>query len=129
MLIDHLFPEAHARDMLTHELRWARTIRLIKPSGYLGSVVTHFLVLGALGALLCHFSSPTLAVLAALMVLRWVQALVLSLMLHCDRGLLWLLPVRDMLSFAVFLAAIFGNRVAWRGQMMRFRRNGAMAAT
>ena len=30
-------------------------------------------------------------------------------------GPAWLLPVRDLLSFAVFVASLFGETVHWRG--------------
>jgi ceramide glucosyltransferase len=129
MLIDHVFPEACAGEMLTHELRWARTIRLLEPSGYLGSVITHFLPLALIGAALSGFSPVALTWLGVLAAFRGLQGLALCALLRGDRGVLWLLPLRDVISFGVFIVAIFGNRVAWRGKLMRFRRNGAMAAT
>ena len=32
---------------------------------------------------------------------------------------LWLLPLRDLLSFAVFVASFFGRNVSWRDQLFR----------
>jgi ceramide glucosyltransferase len=49
--------------------------------------------------------------------------------LDADRGFLWLIPVRDLLSFAVFVAAHFGARVEWRGNRLRVGRDGAIAAS
>ena len=46
-----------------------------------------------------------------------------------DAGMLWLLPLRDLLSFWVFAAAIGGDRVEWRGARLRVERNGAIATT
>ena len=31
----------------------------------------------------------------------------------------WLLPVRDLMSFAVFAASFLGRRVSWKGQRYR----------
>jgi ceramide glucosyltransferase len=126
MLIDHLFCERSAGEMLAHELRWARTIRLVKPVSYLGSVIIHFLALGMIGAVLTGFSGWGLATLAALAVFRWAQARILSALLSSDLGGLWLIPLRDLLSFGVFMVAIFGDRVRWRGNNFRVRPDGVM---
>jgi hypothetical protein len=61
-------------------------------------------------------------------VFRQVQALVLSKLMASDESLLWLLPLRDVLAFGVFFAAIFGDRVEWRGNLLRVERDGAIAA-
>ena len=129
MLIDHVFPERGAREMLAHELRWARTIRLVQPAGYLGSVIVHFTPLALVGAALTGFSGWSVAVLAALVLFRQAQAYVVSRLLAADRRLLWLLPLRDLLSFGVFVTAIFGDRVEWRGNRLRVQRDGVIAAT
>jgi ceramide glucosyltransferase len=129
LVIDHVFPDCSGREMLAHDLRWARTIRLVEPLGYMGSAVTHFVPMALIGAVLTGFAGWSLALLAGLVLLRQAQAVVLSRMMSADRGLLWLVPVRDLLSFGVFLAAIVGDRVEWRGNRLRVGRDGAIAAT
>lgn len=129
MLIDHVFSEGGAREMLVHELRWARTIRLLEPAGYLGSIIIHFAPLALIGAAVSGFDGGSLAVMSGLVLFRQAQALILSRLLGFDAKLLWLLPLRDLMSFGVFLASIFGDRVEWRGNLLRVRRNGAIAAT
>ena len=64
LLIDHVSNEPSAAAMWAHDLRWARTIRLLSPWGHAGTVVTHALpmallavALGAPGASGC-FSPP-----------------------------------------------------------------------
>lgn len=129
MLIDHVFPERTAREMLAHELRWARTIRMIKPAGYLGSGMSHFLSLALIGAALSGFSGWSLAALAALGGLRLAQAFTLGRLMSSDLRLLWLVPFRDLLSFGVFLAGLFGDRVVWRGNRFRLAPGGLITAT
>jgi ceramide glucosyltransferase len=128
MVIDHVFPERSANEMLMHELRWARTIRLVQPAGYLGSIIMHFTPLALIGAALTGFSAWSLAALVALVLFRQAQADVLCRLLAADRGVLWLLPVRDLLSLGVFVAAIFGDRVEWRGNRLRVQRDGVITA-
>jgi ceramide glucosyltransferase len=42
-------------------------------------------------------------------------------------GPLWLLPIRDIISFAVFLLSFLGQQVAWRGARYQVRPSGAMS--
>jgi ceramide glucosyltransferase len=125
-LIEHVCPEASAREMLVHELRWARTVGLIEPVGYVGSAITHFLPLAFIGAVLMGFSSGSLEILAALLFIRLALVIHLSRMIGSERPALWLTPFRDFLSFGVFVNAFLGDRVEWRGTRLRVRRDGAM---
>ena len=128
MLIDHVFPECSAREMLVHELRWARTIRLVEPAGYLATLVIHFAPLALIGAALAGFVGWSVALLAALGVLRVAQAMLIGRLLAVDGSLLWLVPLRDLLSFGVFLVGLFGEQVEWRGRRLRVSSDGAIAA-
>jgi ceramide glucosyltransferase len=125
-LIEHVCPEASAREMLVHELRWARTVGLIEPVGYVGSAITHFLPLALIGAAFTGFPVWSLELLAAITMIR------LSLIAHLSRTIgsgpaaLWLAPLRDVLSFGVFVTAFLGDRVEWRGTRLRVRRDGAV---
>ena len=40
---------------------------------------------------------------------------------------LWLLPVRDALSFGVWALSLFGNRVMWRGHLFHLSKGGKIA--
>jgi ceramide glucosyltransferase len=123
-LIDHRCREQAAHELLSHEFRWARTVRLIEPLGYLGSAITHFLVLATIGAVLTSFAGWSVQALALVVLLRLLQV---SLLCRCSgaaqRGI-GLVPLRDLLSFAVFVAAFFGDRVKWRGTTLRLERAG-----
>ena len=51
---------------------------------------------------------------------------------HClrDRSAarsLWLLPLRDLMNFAFWIAAFFGNAVVWRGTRYRLQPGGRLA--
>ncbi len=129
MLIEHVFPERSLRELLVHELRWARTIRLVQPAGYAGSLITHFLPLAFIGAALTGFSPVGVEILFDLAVFRLLQAFVLSRMMGSRHARLWLVPLRDLLSLIVFIGAFLGDRVEWRGTRLKVDRDGAMAAS
>jgi ceramide glucosyltransferase len=125
-LIDHVCPERSAREMLVHELRWARTVGMIEPAGYLGSGITHFLPLALIGSALLGFSGWSLAALALILAIRLGLIFHQSRRIGEDRPALWLTPWRDLLSFGVFIAAFCGDRVEWRGVRLRVKRDGAL---
>ncbi len=127
IVIDHVFPERSAREMIVHELRWARTVRLVNPGGYFGSVITHALVLAVIGAALAGFAGWSLAALAAVLAARLAQAFAADRVLGADSRRLWLIPARDLLAFAVFVIAHVGRRVEWRGARLRVGADGAIA--
>ena len=38
----------------------------------------------------------------------------------------WLVPIKDLLQAAIWLLAFMGNRIEWRGERMRLRRDGTL---
>jgi ceramide glucosyltransferase len=50
IVLAHSCSEQSAAELLRHELRWARTVRAVTPSGYAGSVVTYPLPFAVVGA-------------------------------------------------------------------------------
>ena len=107
-----------------HELRWARTVRLMAPVGFAGSIVTHAVALSLIAALLCGFSLTSLGFLALSCALRWVSAGAIARTLRLPSAGLWLLPLRDLLSFAVFIGSFCGRNVSWRDQLFRIEPSG-----
>ena len=113
--------------VLSHQLRVARTIRGINPAGHLGALITHPLPLALTSACL---APPRLAPAAAALA---VAALVLRAVLIRDVARRfgsaprrdWLLPVCDLLLFAVHLASFFGSEVIWRGHRYLSRADGS----
>ena len=72
------------------------------------------------------FGLTTWVFLAISMSLRWASAWVIRAALGLASGKLWLLPVRDALDFAVFVASFFGRTVFWRDQLFRVEPSGQM---
>jgi len=129
LVIDHVFPETSFKEVFVHELRWSRTVRMVQPAGYFGSLIMHFLPLALIGAAFTGFSTPALIMLGGLAVFRLVQAYILCRLMAANRRALWLFPLRDLLSFAVFVAGAFGSRIEWRGVRSNVARDGTMGAT
>jgi ceramide glucosyltransferase len=123
-LVETSVAEQSLKDLWQHELRWARTVRLMAPAGFAGSVVTHAIAIATIAAVICGFSLTSLGFLAMSCALRGATALTVARTLRLPMADLWLLPVRDLLSFAVFIGSFFGRSVAWRDQLFRIEPNG-----
>jgi ceramide glucosyltransferase len=107
-----------------HQLRWARTIRVSRPGGYYGYMVTH----ATLWCLVAWLGGAW-PVAAVTMALRLAAGALTSVRVLGDRRGwrdLWLMPLRDMLGFATWLAGIRGDIIEWRGERMRLTREGKM---
>lgn len=127
LTVIHGSTETSLAALAAHELRWARTIRVIDPAGHWGSLVTHALPLGLIGAGLLGFSPAACVVLAGLLAARLFLKARIDHIVGERAGPAWLLPVRDVLSFGLFIASLFGNAVEWRGNRLRVGKSGTMA--
>jgi ceramide glucosyltransferase len=129
VLVAHGCAEARLGDLFAHELRWARTIRGVDPAGFFGSAVTHPAPLALIACLLAPTSPLAWTTLGlALAVRLWLMRQV-DIAADLPSRDWWILPFRDLISFGVFLAALFGRDVNWRGQRYRVDRQGTMFRT
>ncbi len=112
-------PETTLPALIQHELRWARTIRSVAPLGHALSAV-QFPIAWALLALLATGSAPWAAgMVAASWAARAAACRVIDRRLRLTQpATLLLLPLRDLLSFAMVLASYHGGKVKWRGQVV-----------
>lgn len=109
-------------------VRWARTIRVLRPWGALASIVTHILVLSVVLAVV-HRSALTLSLVLASSLWRTACAVWIARRATEDSSVQqfpWLLPLSDMLSLGVWLASLNTRRVRWRSLDMLVGRGGLL---
>jgi ceramide glucosyltransferase len=122
-----VFPRERFGDFLRHELRWSIGLRNVRPAGYAGMIFTHGLpwaVLAAVVAAASGWTGIAAAFVAAYLALRVGLAYAAGVWGLQDRNIaskLWLTPVRDAISAAVWFAGFFTNRITWRGLEFRVR--------
>ena len=117
------------REYLEHQLRWARTYRVCRPGGYLAYGITHVLVYGALLFLASGMAPWTLGPLGAALAVRAVLALFserLALQGALPRPYVFLLPLKDLLSWGIWLSSFLGSRVSWGGRAYRVTKEGKL---
>lgn len=120
-----MYPAQTLRGFWDHQVRWARTTRLVRPVSYFGMVVTHGLA-WTIAAALCAptawiAASYFLAYLVLRLSLAWTAG-VWGLRDEWVRRRLWLVPVRDAIHFFVWIASFTSNRVHWSGRDFHVRK-------
>lgn len=110
------------RHVWRHQVRWARTIRVSKFSGYCGIPITNamlwVLVLAGMGRW---------GLAALVLLLRLCMAIQAGWFVIGSRDVLrfwWLVPARDLFAFAVWIAGLFGDTVIWRGRKLTLDKEG-----
>lgn len=130
LTVVHTGGETSLAELVTHELRWARTIRRIDPAGHGGSLVTHAVPIGVVGVVLAMGGGPSrllaAGVLLTIVIARLIQKRIIDHATGANAGPWWLLPARDVLSFAIFLASFMGDTVVWGGRRYRVRPGGLL---
>ncbi len=116
------------QDEWQREVRWARCSRVSRPLEYPGILLMFSTPLAGALAVVTGFASSARQALGVSMLLRWAVAYYISGITNdktSRRCLAWL-PVRDFLSFLVWVAGAIGKRVTWRGEEFVLDHDGRM---
>ena len=109
---------------LRHRLRWNRSTRRSRPAGYAGQLFTNPL---PLALLLWAVKPEWWPAVAAAVLLRAAAAWAAAGYVLRDpltARLFFLVPLQDLLSFAMWLAGFFGNTILWRGRKYYLQADG-----
>jgi|SRR5580658_3897148 ceramide glucosyltransferase len=125
--------EPSLTELTHHEIRWLRTIRVLRPYSYTAMFLSFFLPLASLGMILTA-GSPDSDPGTAQWTLWWIMVAA-RLGLHFAHRLhglrsalrdLWLIPVRDLLLCWVWGRSFFASRITWRGSEFEVDVKGVM---
>src|SRR5438874_1351656 len=117
-----IFPNESIREQFKHELRWSISLKSVRPLGYCGLIFTHGLpwaLLGAMAAFSTGLKAIAVSYLLAYLLLRVGLTWITGSWGLGDRQLakiLWLVPVRDALSFVIWIIGFFSDEITWRGK-------------
>jgi ceramide glucosyltransferase len=127
--VENAVAERDLRALLEHELRWARTIRSVRPASYPGIALTYPVPLALLHLAVASRKKPALGLAAAALVLRFVVRGAARRALGArTRGGARLVPLRDALGIGVWAIGLFGRGVRWRDAALDITRSGGIAA-
>ena len=118
-VVETSVPAYRLRDFLSHQLRWARTVRDSRRWGYIGLIFTHILPLAAVNVVASGMSFLSIWLFGLAFFLRLGTAMQVGAGVLGDRQVLrdlWLLPLRDAAGFAIWIWSFAGNTIVWRGE-------------
>ncbi|MBS0380110.1 MAG: bacteriohopanetetrol glucosamine biosynthesis glycosyltransferase HpnI [Proteobacteria bacterium] len=124
--------EPDAAALMTHELRWMRTIRVLAPRSFAFLAVTFTLPLLLIGARLTSSAAAAsaawlLPLIGAVFLCRCLTAALTRLPRErLTLADLALLPVRDLLLVVPWARALATSRIAWRGSAFTVDPGGVM---
>ena len=116
-----VFPKETLSEYFHRELRWSIALKSARPSGYRALLFTHGLPWALFGAVVAEsigYLPLAVSFLLAYLILRIALTWLAGSWGLGDRQLskiIPLVPVRDAISFVVWLAAFFSERIVWRG--------------
>lgn len=112
------------RAVWKHQLRWSRTIRVSRPAGYFGYIVTQATFWSLAAALSGHWqiaiATLSIRMLAAIASMKAVGYRPLAAALF--------VPLRDLFGLAVWAAGAVGREVEWRGIRFKLFSDGRIRA-
>jgi ceramide glucosyltransferase len=109
-----------------HRLRWARSTRRSRRTGYWGQLFTYPLPLALLLVAVRPAAWPVLILTLAI---RATAAIATAEFVVRDpvlRREWWLLPVQDVLGFLVWMGGFLGDKIVWRDRKCTVLRDGRL---
>jgi len=143
-------PPMNWRAVWKHQLRWARTIRVCQPVPYFFSILSNAgfwamvwcVQIFAEGLRSMEINLDSSSFEGTIMWNPWViiaaaSFLIARVVVACNlqsrltrssdaTAYFWLVPIKDLFQAAIWLCAFVGNRIEWRGQTYRLRRDGTL---
>ena len=124
IVVETFLPDYNFHSMYEHQLRWGRTMRDLRKSGYAGIIFTYGLPWAIVAAILSRGATWSLILLAIVTVARFLSTYAFSRWVVQDehsRRNLWLVPLRDAVGVLIFFASFAGNTITWRGEVFRLK--------
>ncbi len=126
-----VFPKETVGQYFQHELRWSIGLKNVRPTAYWWLLLTHGLpwaLLAAAVAASAGWWGIATAHIIAYLSLRLGLAWTTGVWGLGDRGTtkrLWLVPLRDAITFIVWVSGFFSEKITWRGLVYRVK-NGRL---
>jgi len=126
-----VFPRETIEQYFRHELRWSIGLKNVRPTAYRWLLLTHGLpwaLLAAAVAARAGWEGVAAAHIIAYLSLRLGLAWTTGAWGLGDRGTtkrLWLVPLRDAITFIVWVSGFFSKKITWRGLVYRVK-NGKL---
>ena len=124
-VVETILDSVTLREVWRDQVRWARTYRVCQPVGWFCSVVTHATLWGLVAALVLGRPVGWAVLASALTARLFSLAAIMRLLREPETTrYLGLVPLKDLVTSAMWLAAFLGRREVWSGRVFRVWRDG-----
>lgn len=128
-VIEHVLPKESLTEFIQRQTRWNRGTRSFRPLGYLGLIFTHSTVISLLFLLSTQGSILGWVVFSVTLAVRLATAWIIGVKFLNDptvKKFLWLVPFRDLISFALWCYSFSGNSIEWRSRRFLLSKEGKL---
>lgn len=128
-VVEHSLAASSWHESIQRQLRWTRGTRASRPWSYLGLLLTHgtvtsLLLLVATGGSLLGWC--TLGITWTIrLVMGWIVG-AWGLNDASVQSFWWLIPLRDLISFGIWLCGFTGNQIQWRDKSFQLAKSGEL---
>ena len=124
LVVETFVPDYSFGEFLQHQMRWGRSTRDSRRWGYVGLVFTYAFFWAIMAVIFSRGAAWAWALLGAAFFVRLITALVVGVGVVHDSQIvrdLWLVPLRELISVAVWVVSFFGHTITWRGKKFLVR--------
>ncbi|HET7569266.1 MAG TPA: bacteriohopanetetrol glucosamine biosynthesis glycosyltransferase HpnI [Gammaproteobacteria bacterium] len=125
-VVETSVPNHSLGDLLRHELRQARALRVLQPLGYGFTFISFGIPLCGAMLALTGPQAFMLAMLAVTVAAKWGAQIATNPDREQALADGWLVPIRDVVSLGVWLWCHAGRRICWRSHYFTIRRDGTL---
>lgn len=128
-IVEHVLAADTFTGSIQRQIRWARGKRVSRPWGYLGLILTYGTITSLLFLITTQGSILGWSVLGITWCMRLIMAWAIGVRSLKDEAatqFLWLVPLCDLLSFAVWCYSFLGNTIEWRGRSLLLTKGGKL---
>jgi len=122
VVVETTVPAYGVRGFVEHQLRWFRTVRDARGGGYAGMVATYLLPWAMVACVASGLALWSISLLSVALAARMAVVLTVGVGLLGDEQVLrdlWLVPLRDVISVALWMQSYASHEIVWRGERFR----------
>jgi ceramide glucosyltransferase len=130
-VVEHVLAPTTIINAINHQTRWIRCIRVSRPWGYVGLIFTY----GTVTSMLFLITADRSILSWNVMIITWITRLIMGWVVGVKilndpvaKRYLWLIPLRDFMSFVIWCYGFFGTTIEWRGRRLRLTKEGKLVA-
>ncbi|MEB3310551.1 MAG: bacteriohopanetetrol glucosamine biosynthesis glycosyltransferase HpnI [Snowella sp.] len=130
-VVEHRLGKVTFSELIQRQTRWLKCIRVERFWGYVGLLFTYGIVNSFILLLLTQFSIFGCIIFGTVWTIRLLTAYWIAIYYFNDstaKRFFYLIPLRDLLSFALWCYSFSGDRVIWRGQTYQLLLDGKLTS-